>query len=74
MTKLGTKMLSFLLKTEKAGACVPEHGSRCCGYATSVCQSGRVYRVYKYGTISCNGPCTNKTGSQCDKQGTGAVC
>lgn len=74
MTKLGAKMLSLLLKTEKAGACVPENGSRCCGWATTICQSGRAYKIYKYGTINCTGSCTNKVGAQCNKVGSGEVC
>ncbi|MEV5988884.1 hypothetical protein AB0L85_28420 [Streptomyces sp. NPDC052051] len=43
--KLGDKLLGVLLKEDKAGACVPEHGSFC------KCSSHKKY-IY-----SCNGPC-----------------
>lgn len=74
MTKLGNRLLSLLLKTEKAGACVPEQGNRCCKYAYGRCESGRYYKYYRYGTINCYGTCVINTTTTCNKVGSGEAC
>ena len=39
---LGDRLLGMFLGSVDAGACVPNHGERCCK---------------SYGTVSCTGPC-----------------
>ncbi|MCP9208966.1 hypothetical protein [Streptomyces cucumeris] len=51
LAKLSDRILSAVLREERAGACVPEHGERC------YCKSGKVYR------FNCNGICTKSTTS-----------
>lgn len=49
------RLLGRMLRTEVAGACVPEHGDSC-GATKYVCRSGRLYRTV-YGRVQCNGRC-----------------
>ncbi|WP_326690769.1 MULTISPECIES: hypothetical protein [unclassified Streptomyces] len=53
IAKLSDKLLGMVLREERAGACVPEHGNYC------GCKSG-----YKY-ALDCNGHCTDKTINRC---------
>lgn len=55
VTRAADRLLARILRTEVAGACVPEHGDSC-GATKYVCRSGRLYRTV-YGTVACNGTC-----------------
>ncbi|NVB82709.1 MAG: hypothetical protein HOV81_30310 [Kofleriaceae bacterium] len=42
LKSIADRVLGSLAPSAKAGACVPNHGDRCC---------------LRYGTVSCTGPC-----------------
>jgi hypothetical protein len=55
VTKAADRLLARVLRTEVAGACVPDHGQSC-GSPTYTCHNGRLYRT-TYGVVQCNGTC-----------------
>ncbi|AEV87844.1 hypothetical protein ACWT_6831 [Actinoplanes sp. SE50] len=55
LIKAGDRLLARVLRTEVAGACVPDHGQSC-GSITYVCHLGRLYK-HDPGRVQCNGQC-----------------
>jgi len=77
LTRLGDRMLSIVLRTEDAGACVPEYGQPCgsCRQGgTGYCGSdGHWYWRYYRGRYTCTGACSGSS-VYCYSRRSGAIC
>lgn len=55
LNRLGDRLLARMLRSDVAGACVPDHGDSC-GATRYFCRGTRMYRTV-YGRVQCNGTC-----------------